>query len=186
MKKLGFTLLYTAALALANPVLADIDAAKALSTGPMKKLVWHNTPKPAMDGAFVNWTGDPLTLEDWRGKWVVLNFWATWCGPCREEMPALSKLQNEMGSDTFEVLTIAAARKPSPKISLFLDGIGVENLPKNLDNKGALAGQAGALGLPLTLILDPEGREVARLFGGADWASDQVGDILTAMMAPAG
>ena len=185
MKKLGFTLLYTAALALANPVSADVSAAKVLSTGSMKKLVWHDTPRDPMDGGFVSFEGDPLTLENWQGKWVVLNFWATWCAPCRKEMPALSALQAEMGGDQFEVVTVAAARKPSPKISMFLNSIGVDNLPKHLDTKGALGAQAGAVALPLTLILDPKGHEVARMFGEADWASDEAKAMIKALTAAA-
>ncbi|MCT4557760.1 MAG: TlpA family protein disulfide reductase [Pelagimonas sp.] len=182
MKHFAFALLYTATMALANPVMADVEAAKAARAGDMKKLIFHAEPKTAGTAQFMTFEGAPLTLDQWQGKWVVLNFWATWCAPCRKEMPMLSELQADLGSDTFEVMTIATSRNDPPKIKTFFEGIGVENLPMHRDPKSLLARQMGVLGLPATVILNPQGQEVARLTGDAHWSSDTAKAVLNALM----
>ncbi|KUF10698.1 TlpA disulfide reductase family protein [Pseudoponticoccus marisrubri] len=186
MKRLGSALLYTALLALANPAVADVDAARAAATGDMKKLVFHAAPKPVSDAGFISFEGDPLTLSEWEGKWLVLNFWATWCAPCRKEMPMLADLQAERGGEGFEVLTIATSRNPPAKMKAFFDEIGVENLPLHRDPNSAMARQLGVLGLPVTLIISPEGEEVARLTGDADWSSDATRAVLDALAGAEG
>lgn len=181
MNKLVHALLYTATLALANPALSDVEAAKAAVAGDMKKLVWASDPEPAADTGFITFDEQPLSLAEWQGKWVVVNFWATWCAPCKKEMPMLSALQSEMGGDDFEVVTIATSRNAPAKMQDFFDEIGVDNLPLHRDPRSALARSMGVLGLPVTLILNPEGEEVARLTGEADWASDEARAVLTAL-----
>jgi thiol-disulfide isomerase/thioredoxin len=183
MKRLSLALLYTAAMALANPAVADVVAAKAAVEGDMRKLVFHATPKPVADVDFMTFDEAPLNLSEWHGKWVVLNFWATWCAPCRKEMPMLSALQEDLGSDTFEVMTIATSRNPPVKMKAFFDDIGVTNLPLHRDPKSMLARQMAVLGLPVTVLLNPEGKEVARLTGDADWSSDSARAVLVALMS---
>lgn len=186
MMKLLPALLYTAALALANPAAADVGAAQAAADGDMKKLVWHSEPRPVAATEFMTFDEAPLTLEQWRGKWLVVNFWATWCAPCKKEMPMLSQLQDELGSEDFEVVTIATSRNPPAKMQVFFDEIGVENLPLHRDPQSALARQMGVLGLPVTVLVSPEGMEVARLTGEADWSSDSARAVLSALIgAPA-
>jgi thiol-disulfide isomerase/thioredoxin len=182
MKNFTLAALYTALIALANPAFADVEAAKAAATGDMRKLVFHAEPKPAGTVDFMTFEGEPLNLEAWQGKWVVLNFWATWCAPCRHEMPMLSELQTELGSETFEVLTIATSRNPPEKMEAFFAEIGVENLPLHRDPRSMLAREMGVLGLPVTVILNPEGEEVARLTGDADWSAQAARDVLDALM----
>jgi len=182
MKRFMVAALYTALVALANPASADMDAAKAAVEGDMRKLVFHTEPKAAGSADFMTFEGGPLNLSQWQGKWVVLNFWATWCAPCRKEMPMLSELQTELGGDTFEVLTIATSRNPPAKMQAFFDEIGVGNLPLHRDPKSTLARQMAVLGLPVTVILNPEGMEVARLTGDADWSSDSAKAVLAAMI----
>ncbi|MCB1334968.1 MAG: TlpA family protein disulfide reductase [Roseivivax sp.] len=172
MKRFGLALIYTALAGLANPGHADVAAAAALRDGDMKKLGFHSEAKPVADTEFVTFDGARLKLSDWRGKWVLVNFWATWCAPCRKEMPMLSELQAELGGDDFEVVTIATGRNPPPAMQAFFAEIGVDNLPLHRDPKQALARSMGILGLPITVIVDPDGNEVARLTGEADWASD--------------
>ena len=184
MKHLALAILYTAAVALANPALADSAAASALREGEMKKLVFHPEPKPAGQTGFTDFDGAPLSLSDWQGKWVLVNFWATWCAPCREEMPHLSALQTDMGGDSFEVVTIATGRNPPPAMEEFFEEIGVDNLPLHRDPKSGLAREMAVLGLPVTVILNPKGQEVARLTGDVDWASDNARAVLSALMGP--
>lgn len=183
MKRKTLALLYTAALVLANPALADVSAAKELRRGDMNKLIFHPEAKPAGTAEFMTFEGEPLTLDQWQGKWVLVNFWATWCAPCRKEMPMLSELQDKLGSDTFEVLTIATSRNAPPKIKEFFESIEVDNLPMHRDPKSQLARQMAVLGLPVTVILNPEGQEVGRLLGDADWSSENAIGVLSALIA---
>lgn len=94
----------------------------------------------------------------------------------------LSALQEDLGGETFEVVTIATSRNPPAKMKAFFDDIGVDNLPLHRDPRSMLARQMGVLGLPVTVILNPEGQEVARLTGDADWASDEARAVLTALI----
>jgi thiol-disulfide isomerase/thioredoxin len=182
MIRLTLAALYTAALVLANPAFADVEAAKAAAGGDMRKLVFHSAPKDAGDVDFITFDEQPLNLSDWQGKWVVVNFWATWCAPCRKEMPMLSALQEDLGGENFEVVTIATSRNPPAKMKAFFDEIGVDNLPLHRDPRSMLARQMGVLGLPVTVILNPEGQEIARLTGDADWASDEARAVLAALI----
>ncbi|MBS0123532.1 TlpA family protein disulfide reductase [Thetidibacter halocola] len=184
MRQLGLALIYTAAMALANPAVADVDAAKAALDGDMRKLVFHAEPKPAGTADFMTFDEQPLNLSDWQGKWVLVNFWATWCAPCRKEMPMLAELQTELGGDAFEVVTIATSRNPPPAMAAFFEEIGVTNLPLHRDPGSKLAREMAVLGLPVTVILNPEGQEVGRLTGDADWASDSAKAALRALIGP--
>ena len=182
MKKTFAAILYTGLVMLANPVLADLAKAEAMRDGDMKKLTFHSEAQPAGTAGFVTFDDQPLSLDDYKGKWVLLNFWATWCAPCRKEMPMLSELQTEFGGEDFEVVTVASGRNPPPAMKAFFDEIGVTNLPLHRDPKSALAREMGVLGLPITVILNPEGQEVARMRGDADWSSDSAKSVLRAIL----
>ncbi len=153
--------------------------------GDMKKLGFHAEPKPASSANFTAADGGDATLADYKGKYVLLNFWATWCAPCRKEMPMLSELQTDFGGDDFEVVTLATGRNPVPAIEGFFDEIGVDNLPAHRDPKQKVARDMGVLGLPITVILDPEGREVARMQGDAHWTSDSAKALIAGLIRPA-
>lgn len=185
MKKLLLALVYTALTTGANPALAaDVDIITPLVSGDMKKLAIHSAPKATSTAAFdLADDAGRATLEDYRGKYVLVNFWATWCAPCRKEMPHLSKLQTDLGGDDFEVLTIATGRNSPTGIRKFFEEIGVTNLPRHQDPKQALASQMAIFGLPITVLIDPEGREIARLRGDADWAGESAQKIIKALIA---
>ncbi|SDC67797.1 TlpA disulfide reductase family protein [Ruegeria marina] len=186
MKKLLLALVYTAAALGANPsagAAADRTEIEALRDGDMKKLIVlperravSQVPFQLADGA------GEATLGDYRGKVVLLNFWATWCAPCRKEMPQLSALQTDLGGESFEVLTIATGRNSPAGIQKFLGEIGVDNLPRHQDPKQALAREMAVIGLPVTVLIDADGMEVARLIGDADWNSDSARAIITAVI----
>ena len=171
--------------AIAVPTLTNADMADiaALRTGDMKKLIFHSQPKQVSQAAFFLADGaGTATLADYQGKYILLNFWATWCAPCRKEMPMLSALQGEFGGEQFEVLTLATGRNSPAGIVKFFDEAGINNLPPHTDPKQALAREMGVFGLPISIILNPEGQEIARLRGDADWNSDSARAILSALL----
>ena len=182
MKILSALVLYTCLALGANASLADTAALEAMREGDMKKLNFHSAPRDVSQAAFDLEDGGTGTLADFEGRIVVLNFWATWCAPCRAEMPMLSDLQTQLGGDDFEVLTIATGRNPPPAMKAFFDEIGVDNLPLHRDPRQKLAREMGVLGLPITVILDRSGQEIARLQGDAHWNSDSAKAILQALI----
>ena len=184
MGRLVGAFLYMAAALFANAAVAgDMAVAESLREGDMRKLMFHSAPAPIPDD--VVWTdtaGATGGVADYRGRWVLLNFWATWCAPCRIEMPMLSALQDRLGGPDFAVVTVAAGRNAPAGIDRFLAEIGVTNLPTWMDPRDGIAPRMGVVGLPVTVLIDPEGREVARMIGEADWSSENAVAVLRAAM----
>lgn len=163
---------------------ADTAALEALREDSMKKLVFHSEPKAASRQAFqLADDAGTATLADYRGKYVLLNFWATWCAPCRKEMPQLAELQEEFGGEDFEVLTLATGRNSPAGIRKFFADNGITSLPRHQDPKQAVAREMAVLGLPITVILDRDGKEIARLRGDAEWNSDSAKAIIAALIS---
>jgi thiol-disulfide isomerase/thioredoxin len=181
MRKLKSVLLYTALGLLANIGQAETADLGSLLEGDMRKLTLHSEPKATSNVAFTSTDGAELTLADYAGKTILVNFWATWCAPCRKEMPQLAALQTQLGGDNFEVLTIATGRNPRPAMEAFFKEIGVDNLPLHTDARQSLARSMGVLGLPVTVIIGADGLEIGRLLGDADWASESAVALLTAI-----
>ncbi len=177
-----------AAFALRDPAqplpttLENRAALEDLREGTMKKLVFHPAPKPVGTSAYETESGAKATLADHKGRYVLLNFWATWCAPCRKEMPMLAALQEDFGGEDFEVLTIATGRNNPAQIKKFLDEIGAASLPQHRDPSSALAREMAVLGLPVTVILSPEGAEIARMTGDAEWDSESARAIISALI----
>ncbi len=157
-----------------------------LLTGDMRAMAWHDAPQEVPEVTFTDVDGTEMTLDDFSGQYVVLNFWATWCAPCREEMPSLNTLQQELGGDDFRVVTIASGRNPIPAIQRFFDEVGVTDLPVYLDGRQAMTRSMGVFGLPTTVVLDPDGQELGRLRGDADWGGEDALALMTALMEDAG
>lgn len=170
--------LYMAAALCANAVAADPGAIADLREGDMKKLTLHDAPREVSTQAFHTAEGGTGELADYRGQYVLLNFWATWCAPCREEMPALDAIQQDGAA---EVVTVATGRNSIDGIERFFDETGIEALPILLDPQQSQARQMAVLGLPVTVLIDAEGREVARLTGGAHWDSPEARDVIDAL-----
>lgn len=187
MRFLASALLYTALvmganIMGANPALADVDAARAAQAGDMRKLTFHDAPRALPVTKFQSFDGGEADLAQYNGKWVLLNFWATWCAPCRAEMPALDALEAAQGGDAFAVVTIASGPNAPEAMQRFFDEAGVTRLPLHRDPKQGIARNAAVLAMPTTLLLDPEGREVARMTGEADWAGDDALALITALI----
>lgn len=181
-------LLYAALTLGANPgyaqeITAEMrDELMDLRAGNMRKLKIHTAPQEAVLVAFTDPAGATHSLADSNGKIRVLNFWATWCFPCREEMPTLDALQKGMGGEDFEVLTVATGFNALGGIERFLEQAEVTALPILLDPDSSLGAEFGAIGLPLTVILNRQGQEIARLVGGADWFDDSAISIVNTLL----
>lgn len=164
----------------------DTSEISALRQGDMKKLIFATAPAAPVTTTFTDEAQNAKSFADYKGKYVLVNFWATWCAPCRHEMPSLNKLQTELGGDTFEVVTIATGHNPLPAIKTFFNKAEITDLPILLDPKQDLARQMSVFGLPATIILDPQGREIARLRGDAEWADDNAYKIIRALISDQG
>jgi thiol-disulfide isomerase/thioredoxin len=153
--------------------------------GGMTKLVRAGEPKVLPEISFQDDAGQTKTLADWKGKVVLVNLWATWCAPCKLEMPSLSRLQAQLGGDDFTVLPISLDRQGADLPRKFLSSNNLGNLPLLIDPTASLAGKLDAIGLPASLILDREGREIARLLGPAEWDSAPAQEVIRAAIAGA-
>jgi thiol-disulfide isomerase/thioredoxin len=142
-------------------------------------------PREAMPLAFERADGGKTTLADFRGRAVLLNLWATWCVPCRAEMPALDRLQAEKGGKDFEVVAVNVDTTRLERRGAFLDGIGVKALERFADPSGdafeSLRKDGKALGLPVSLLIDKDGCEVASVAGALKWDSAVAAALIGAL-----
>jgi len=154
-----------------------------LATGTLAAFLVHPQPKPLPDIAFQDGTGKPLKLSDWKGRVVLINLWATWCAPCRKEMPDLAALQKELGSELFEVVAISVDRKGAEASSAFLKETGAGNLKLYVEPTTRIVGDLQSAGLPATILVDRQGREIGRLLGPAHWAAPEAVALVKAALA---
>ena len=169
----------------AVPLTAAVPAAigKELATGALAAFLIKPERKPVPDIAFQDGQGKTLKISQWKGRVALVNLWATWCAPCRKEMPDLAKLQAELGSKDFEVVAISVDRKGVDASSAFLKETGADNLALYVEPTTTVVNELQALGLPSTLLIDREGREIGRLVGPADWASPEAQTLIKAALA---
>lgn len=178
--------LYVALAFGANPVTAetpDRETLLGLRAGDMRKLAIHEEPRTLPGAVLLDMSGKKHSMTEKLGKYVLLNFWATWCAPCRKEMPALDALEADLGGDDFEVVLVAVGRNPPPAILKFFEEAKIDNLETWRDPNQKLAAKMGVFGLPVTVLLDPEGQEIARVQGDADWHSPEAVEFLKAVLA---
>lgn len=164
--------------------LATAELLKPLTKGEVAAFLPAQKPLSLAELAFDAPDGKKMTIADMKGKTLLVNLWATWCAPCRKEMPALDELQREAGSDKFEVVAINLDRGGPEKPKAFLDEIGVKNLAYYSDasNKlfNDLRAKARATGLPTTLLVSTDGCELGTLYGPAEWASPDAKALIAA------
>ena len=153
------------------PLAVSIQSAGAQSPAGF---VVHESPRPLPDIEFENGQGVAMSLADFRGKVVLLNIWATWCAPCRREMPTLDRLQATLGGPDFQVVALSIDRQGLPVVQEFYDELGLETLPIYVDESGKAQRALSVLGIPTTLLLDREGNELGRLLGPAEWDSPEM------------
>ncbi len=129
-------------------------------------------PVPVPDVRFADAGGRPLTLADFRGRVVLLNFWATWCAPCVREMPSLDRLQARLGGPEFEVVALSLDRGGAALVTPFFERLGITHLRQYLDTSSRSSTAFGVRGLPTTVLIDRDGRELGRVSGPAEWDSE--------------
>jgi thiol-disulfide isomerase/thioredoxin len=139
-------------------------------------------PKPVPELSFQDAQGNLVSLEDFRGQLVVLNLWATWCAPCRREMPSLDRLQARYGDERLQVVALSIDRGELAQIEAFYDEVGIQHLKIYRDPKATVSRALGAFGLPTTVVIDQQGREVGRLLGPAEWDSEAAIAVLEALL----
>ena len=134
----------------------------------------HSAPRALPNVAFEDGAGRKLTLEDFRGKIVLLNVWATWCPPCRKEMPTLDRLQTKLGGPGFEVVALSIDKGGPFVVRTFYDEIGIKALRIYIDQSGEAPSALNANGIPITLLIDRAGRELGRKMGPAEWDRPEI------------
>ncbi len=175
-----------------NTAAANCPASKALAEqlapltqGEVAGVRTENMPTPAPDLHFAGPDGKALKLADFRGKAVLLNLWATWCVPCRKEMPALDALQAAAGGNNFEVVAVNTDTTRLEKRQQFLTEAGIQHLAFYADPEGQAFQQMKSIGkgfgLPTSLLIDKSGCMVAAIEGPAEWASDDAQKLIAAL-----
>lgn len=157
-----------------------------LARGEVAAVNIAKSPLKVPDLAFQDANGKPLTLADWRGRTVLLNLWATWCVPCRKEMPSLDALQQKLGGPNFEVVTVNIDTRDAEKPKAWLKEVGISKLNYYADPAAKtfqdLKAVGRAFGMPTTLLIDPNGCEIGTIAGPAEWASDDAIKLIQAAL----
>lgn len=134
------------------------------------------------DTLFQDFRGDEFSLSDFRGKTVLINFWATWCGPCKREMPSLDRLQSKFSTERFVVLPISIDRYGANAVLPFFEDIGVKELTSYYDPPNALGRAMGTVGLPTSVLVDANGFEIGRLVAPAEWDSPEAVALIKSIL----
>jgi len=168
----------------------DIRSAPiTLEAKPSAKAAFSFTPledpRPLPELRFVDGEGRRLTIADFRGRLVLLNIWATWCGPCRREMPTLDRLQAKIGGPDFEVVALSIDRQGVPVVKEFYRELGLKALGIYVDKSSQVTRDLNILGIPTTLLIDQRGREIGRVVGPAEWDGPEVVKLVRRYLNPA-
>jgi thiol-disulfide isomerase/thioredoxin len=134
---------------------------------------------PAPSIRFIDGEGAKIgSLEELRGKFVLLNIWATWCAPCRKEIPGLDRLQGQLGGSGFQVVALSVDREGAEAVRIFYRAIGILNLSVRVAADSDALAELGGYGLPITLLIDRQSRVIGRLVGSTDWDSKGMIDFV--------
>jgi thiol-disulfide isomerase/thioredoxin len=159
-----------------------------LAQGEVAALTMATSPLRLPDLAFEDADGKPKKLSDWRGRTVLVNLWATWCVPCRREMPALDSLQGKLGGPNFEVVAVNIDTRDPEKPKNFLKDANLTRLDFFSDPKAKvfqeLKAVGRALGMPTSVLVDGQGCEIATIAGPAEWGSGDAVKLITAAVKP--
>lgn len=169
-------------MALALGLLAFVIA-EATAQQPPKNFVLHDEPRTIENISFVDAKGEQRSLSDFRGKVILLNVWATWCGPCRHEMPSLDRLQKALGGNDFAVVALSIDRGGADVVQRFYADVGITSLPIFIDSAARAMRELAVVGVPATLLIGRDGREIGRLVGPAEWDAPAIVDYLKSVIA---
>jgi thiol-disulfide isomerase/thioredoxin len=158
---------------------------RAQDAGGADGLRIHPTPRPLPDLRFADGKGTPTSLAAFRGKVVLLNVWATWCPPCRKEMPTLDRLQATLGGPDFAVVALSIDQGDTSVVQAFFAQTGSTRLHPYVDTFGEATGSLGSGGIPLTLLIDRDGREIGRKLGPAEWDHPQMVELIRGYLSAA-
>lgn len=166
---------------------ATLAALKPLAEaiGGSRKLQIEDAPVELAPIVFSDESDAPVAASDFKGKVVLLNFWATWCPPCLEEMPSLDRLQAELGGEDFEVVAVNLDLRGKDRPLGWMADNDVTHLAFYHDRSQKSPAAVGAGGMPTTLLIDRSGREVGRLEGAAEWDSEEAKEIIRLLIAGA-
>lgn len=156
---------------------------RELAKGPLAAFLVKPERVALADLAFQDGDGKAVSLAAWKGRVVLINLWATWCAPCRREMPALAALQAKLGSKDFEVVAISVDRKGVEASAAFLKETGADGLKLYVEPSAKILSDLKAMGLPATVLVDRQGREIGRLLGPAEWDSPEAVKLIEAALA---
>jgi thiol-disulfide isomerase/thioredoxin len=170
--------------AVCRPAVETAKRVAPLARGEVAAVNVAKSPLQIPDLAFADADGKKLTLADFKGRTVLLNLWATWCVPCRKEMPALDALEARLGNADFQVVAVNIDTRDPAKPKTFLKEIGVEKLAYFADSSAKvfqeLKSIGRAFGMPTTILIDPQGCEIGTIAGPAEWASDDAVKLVQA------
>ena len=158
------------------------SSSPAETSGQMAAFVKKPAPAPLPDITFQDASGNDVTLSSFKGRTVLLNLWATWCQPCREEMPALNRLQQALGSDKFEVVALSLDRNGYEASRKFLNDLKANDVKLYADPTTKQGLALRLVGMPTTILINKDGLEVGRLAGPAVWDSDDAKKLIEAAM----
>lgn len=168
----------------AEPSGGAISGRPKVAAASSTSFVVHEAPRSLPGITFEDGNGQSLSLADFDGKTVLLNIWATWCLPCREEMPALDALEAELGDPGFQVVPLSVDRAGPDAVRKFYSEIGIRQLGLYIDASMRSSFDLAAPGLPTTLLIDAQGREVGRLIGPAEWDAPEMIAFLKNHLTP--
>ena len=144
------------------------EKTKDIIEGELRKFVFSKTTK-ALPNLLILDADENITEIGYKEKILVINFWATWCAPCKKEMPSLNALAQNMKNEDFQIITVASGRNSKKAIDAFFNDYNLVNLSKYRDPRGKMAIEYGVTALPTTVVIDPRGVEIGRVIGDIDW-----------------
>ncbi len=183
-RPLALVMLVGVIVAISTPV-ASAKTENCRNPGPaLGRFAPAVPPRPVTDQPFFDEQGDPVRLTDYRGRGLVLNFWATWCVPCIRELPALARLKVNLADDGIDVIALSVDRGGVPVVRRFLKKVKIDNLDILIDVKSKVSRKTRVSALPTTVLIDADGVERGRFLGYAEWDKDSAAEFIRGCVGP--